>query len=146
MQCAPIVATVMTKRSYLELATISDYVSRFKYLSLGAAVGQTTFGSNRYLNESFYKSAAWLRVRDLVIVRDSGCDLGVINYPIGGMILVHHMNPLDKSDILERNPHILDPNFLITVTPLTHQAIHYGVTPICLRPVVVRGCGDTILW
>lgn len=122
------------------------FEERFRYLSLRGEVGVSTFGFDRYLNQRFYTSREWRQLRDHVIVRDNGCDLGIEGYEIHDKILVHHMNPVIVDDIVAREDSILDPNFLITTTHRTHNAIHYGDERLLPRQHVPRERGDTKLW
>lgn len=133
-------------RSYSELRRLLTFEERFKYLKLRGRVGQATFGTDRYINQAFYTSAQWRRVRELVIVRDNGCDLGIDGYDIHSGLYIHHMNPMTVEDIETGNPDILDPEFLITVAHQTHNAIHYGDENLLPRPVIERKPGDTKLW
>ena len=138
--------TTLSKRRYSELRTLKTFEERFEYLKLQGAVGLDTFGFDRYLNQAFYLSKEWKRVRDEVIIRDNGCDLGLPGYEIFGKINIHHINPICKEDILDRNPDLLDPEFLICVSYDTHNAIHYG-TDLYLPPApVVRTRNDTCPW
>ena len=117
----------MITKSYSELSEIDGFMARFEYLRLDdKRVGDETFGCNRYLNQAFYKSSEWLRVRDLVIVRDNGCDLGIKDRPINGIIIVHHINPITKEDLLNGSAKLFDPENLICCSKLTHDQIHYG--------------------
>lgn len=113
-------------KSYIELITYDSFADRFKYLKLSGSVGKETFGKSRYLNQLLYRSPEWKDVRRKVIIRDNGSDLGVIDCPIPGNVLIHHINPITEEDILNRNPKIFDLNNLISVSFRTHQAIHYG--------------------
>ena len=113
-------------RSYEELLNFPTFAERFNYLRLLGKVGEETFGYDRQLNQMFYRSKEWKRIRDIVILRDNGCDLGVEGYDIPGKILIHHMNPLSIRDIQYTSPNLMDPRFLISVSFTTHQAIHYG--------------------
>lgn len=133
-------------RTYRELRRIETFEERFKYLSLQGQVGESTFGFDRWINQQFYVSAQWKQIRDHVIVRDNGCDLGVDGYDIHQRIVIHHMNPMVANDISRGDPAILDPEFLITTTHRTHNAIHYGDERLLLRPFVERRRGDTKLW
>lgn len=137
----------MTKiRSFHELVELETFEERFEYLKLGGGVGRSTFGFDRYLNQRFYNSGEWKRVRNLVILRDNGCDLGIEGYEIHAEILIHHMNPVSVSDIVQHSDGILDPNFLITTTHRTHNAIHYGKESAYPKVVIERTPGDTTLW
>lgn len=133
-------------RTYSELIMLQTFKERYKYLRLGGTVGEDTFGFDRYLNQAFYKSREWLDVRDYVIVRDHGCDLGLEGYEIHGKIIVHHMNPILKSDILERNKFLLDPEYLISTVKRTHDAIHYGDDSLLLDAPIERTKNDTCPW
>jgi hypothetical protein len=135
-------------RTYSELITIPTFEERFKYLELGGRVGEETFGFDRYLNQAFYKSDEWLAVRDYVIIRDGGCDLAMIDreIPNGVRILVHHMNPITMSDLINRSKYLLDPEYLITTIKNTHDAIHYGDESLLIQGPVVRSRNDTCPW
>lgn len=150
MQCETIVGMVkqMITRTYTELITLSTFEERYKYLRLGGKVGEDTFGFDRYLNQIFYKSKEWLSVRNEVITRDLGCDLGCTDHeiPNGVTVLIHHMNPITKSDILDRTELLLNPEFLITTIKRTHDAIHYGDDSFLLSGMVERTKNDTCLW
>lgn len=136
----------MTIRTYSELITLSTFEERFKYLKLNGKVGEETFGFDRYLNQIFYKSYAWLKVRDSVIIRDCGCDLGISGREIYGKILVHHMNPIEDKDLINKNDIILDPEYLICTTKNTHDAIHYGDTDLLFTDPIIRSKNDTCPW
>lgn len=133
-------------RSYSALIKIPTFEERFEYLKLGGRVGSETFGFDRYLNQVFYRSAEWKRIRDQVILRDNGCDLGVEGFDIHGKILIHHMNPLDMRDILDRSPYLIDPEFLICTSHSTHNAIHYGDASLLPSGPIERKPGDTCPW
>ena len=113
-------------RTYSELKRLSTFDERYEYLRLGGAVGGSTFGFDRHVNQSFYSSLEWRTIRRDVILRDSGCDLGILGYEINGVPLVHHINPIAVDDIRDREDWILQPEYLITTTQQTHNAIHYG--------------------
>lgn len=134
------------KRTYTEMCKRTTLEARFRYLSLGGTLGAATFGFDRHLNQAFYKSREWLRVRDEVIIRDDGLDLGVPGRAIHDRILVHHMNPIRVQDLLDFNPDILQPEYLICVSTSTHNAIHFGDEKQLPRPFVERRPGDTTLW
>ena len=136
----------MSIKTYSELITLPTFKERYAYLKLGGKVGEETFGFDRYLNQSFYKSSEWLSVRDHVISRDLGCDLGVEGYEIYGRILVHHMNPITKEDVLNRSKFLLDPEYLITTVKRTHDAIHYGDDSILTIAPIERTKNDTCPW
>jgi hypothetical protein len=133
-------------RSYKELRHLRTFEERFDYLSLKGVVGQSTFGFDRWLNQAFYKSRQWQDARSKVIVRDDGCDLGIQGYEIYSELLVHHMNPLSAEDITNGENWILDPEFLITTSFQTHNAIHYGDERLLPRGPIIRQPGDTRLW
>lgn len=133
-------------RTYSELVTFPTFKERYRYLRLGGTVGEDTFGFDRYLNQAFYKSREWLDIRDYVIVRDHGCDLGLDGYEIRGRILIHHMNPITKADILQRSEFLLDPEYLITTVKRTHDAIHYGDDSLLVDAPIERTMNDTCLW
>lgn len=133
-------------RTYSELIKIPTFLERFKYLKLNGSVGIDTFGFDRYLNQTFYRSYEWKRLRNDVIVRDMGCDLGLEGYDIFDKILVHHMNPIGPDDVIHRSDYLLDPEFLICTSKLTHDAIHYGDEQILYQDPVIRTPGDTCPW
>jgi len=133
-------------RRYSELRRLETLKERFDYLKLRGVVGQATFGFDRYMNQGFYHSREWKNVRNAVIVRDNGCDLGVDGYEVHNRLYIHHMNPMTVDDIVQGNVDILDPEFLIAVTHQTHNAIHYGDERLLPRPLVERRPGDTKLW
>lgn len=122
------------------------FEERFAYLSLAGEVGQSTFGFDRWMNQTFYRSREWQQVRDLVIVRDNGCDLGIPGLEIFDRLLVHHMNPMSPEDLVRGEEWVLDPEYLITTTHRTHNAIHYGDESLLRRAPVTRRAGDTKLW
>lgn len=138
--------TMSRNRSYSELRHLESFEDRFEYLKLGGSVGISTFGFDRWINQLFYRSKEWKSIRHHVILRDNGCDLGVLGYEIHRDLLVHHINPLSIKDIEERKEWILDPNFLITTSLQTHNAIHYGDVSLLPRGPVERQPGDTNLW
>lgn len=136
----------MRIRTYSELRRIETFEERFQYLALHGEVGRATYGFDRYINQQFYTSRQWRQVRQQVIARDYGLDLGVAGYEIYDQILIHHMNPILAEDIMHGDPSILDPEFLITTTHRTHNAIHYGDERQLPRQLVPRQPGDTKLW
>ncbi len=138
----------MIIRTYSELITIPTFEDRYEYLRLGGKVGEETFGFDRYLNQKLYTSEAWFEVRDYVITRDLGCDLGVLDreIPNGVRILVHHMNPIRSEDIIHRSKYILDPEYLITTVKNTHDAIHYGDRSLLITAPIERRKNDTCPW
>ena len=136
----------MIIRTYNELMLLPTFEERFEYLKLSGRVGEETFGFDRWLNQKFYRSAEWKHLRDQVIIRDNGCDLGVEGRDIYGKILIHHMNPISKKDILERTDLLLNPMYLISVTKQTHDAIHYSDESILMNDPIVRSRNDTCPW
>lgn len=136
----------MTIRTYTELEELDTFEDRFRYLALHGDVGRSTFGFDRYINQQFYASRQWRQLRHHVIARDLGCDLGVDGYEIHTQILIHHINPISAEDIIHSDPDILDPEFLITTTQRTHNALHFGDERQLPRPLVPRRPGDTKLW
>lgn len=136
----------MLIRTYTELTRYDSFAERFSYLKLNGVVGRPTFGTERYLNQKFYRSIEWKRIRDHVIARDLGMDLGVEGYEIYDKIIIHHMNPMIPDDLHQGNYDILDPEFLITTTHVTHNAIHYGDESLLPKTIIERRAGDTKLW
>lgn len=137
---------MLKTRSYAELCQLETFEERFRYLKLRGILGEATFGFDRWMNQRFYKSQEWNLVRNHVIVRDNGCDLGILGYEIVSGLLVHHMNPLSLEDLRHGRDWIIDPNFLITTSLQTHNAIHYGDESLLPRGPIVRTPGDTRLW
>lgn len=138
---------IMTKiRTYSELRRLRTFEERFDYLKLDGSVGHSTFGSDRYVNQRFYTSFEWKNARNSVIIRDNGCDLGIIGREIYSDILIHHINPMTIDDILEGESWIIDPEYLITTTKNTHNAIHFGSDLMLPEVVTERKPGDTKLW
>jgi hypothetical protein len=136
----------MRIRTYTELQRLQNFAEKFEYLKIGGEVGRETFGSERYINQKFYRSAEWARIRDWVIARDLGCDLGDPERIIYVRPIVHHMNPMIPEDIIHGDSSILDPEFLITTCHETHNAIHYGDASTLPRQFIERQPGDTNLW
>jgi len=136
----------MTFRSFSELQKIRSFDERYEYLRLPSVVGEITFGFDRYLNQQLYTSRRWLRLRDEIIVRDKGCDLGVEGYEIGGRIIIHHMNPVSIEDIEFGRSSVFDPEVLICTSHDTHQAIHYGDNSLLPQLPIERRPGDTVPW
>lgn len=136
----------MIIRTYSELSEFSTFEERYQYLKLSGIVGEETFGFDRILNQTFYKSLEWKRIRDLVILRDNGCDLGIDGRPIGGKIIIHHINPLTKKDIREATDFLLNPEFLICTSLMTHNAIHYGDENLLIKDIHERSRNDTCPW
>lgn len=133
-------------RTYSELITFPTFEERYRYLRLRGKVGEDTFGFDRYLNQRFYKSAEWRRIRDEVIVRDNGGDLGIEEQLIHGKILIHHMNPITEYDIRYMTDALLNPEYLICVSHATHNAIHYGDENLLPKGPIVRTPNDTCPW
>ena len=136
----------MRNRNYTELSRLKTIEERFEYLKLSGRVGEDTFGFDRYINQMFYKSKRWRKARDLVIIRDNGCDLGVEGFEINDKILVHHMNPITLEDIEEERDWIFDPEYLICSSDRTHKAIHYGDERLLPQLPKERRPGDTCPW
>lgn len=133
-------------RTYTELLTLPTYEERFKYLKLHADVGDETFGHDRYLNQLFYRSPEWKRLRNYVITRDFGCDMALQDFEIMDKIVVHHMNPIDKNDVLTHSEILMDPEYLICVSDTTHKAIHYGDESLLFVEPIERRPNDMIPW
>lgn len=136
----------MIIKTYREMLQYSTFEERLAYLMLKGNVGEATFGFDRWINQNFYSSYEWKHVRDLVIVRDNGCDLGVDGYEIHGSLLIHHINPMSKDDVVSGEEWICNSEYLITTTKQTHNAIHYGNTSLAPKIVTSRSPGDTKLW
>lgn len=141
-----VIAVMIVIRTYSELTKLKTFKERFEYLKLDGSVGKDTFGWDRYLNQILYKSPEWLSVRNKVIVRDCGCDLGLEGYDIFGKVIIHHMNPMRIEDIKNRNPDILNPEYLICVSHYTHNAIHYGDDNRLYSGPIERTVNDTCPW
>lgn len=141
--------TAMKKSSiktYSELIKLPTFEERFEYLRLDGVVGEETFGFDRYLNQIFYRSQKWKSIKNKVIVRDLGRDLGVEGYEIYGRIIVHHMNPINADDIRRESDFLIDPEYLICTTHNTHNAIHYGDESLLIKAPVERTKYDTCPW
>lgn len=136
----------MRVRTYSELRRLTSFQDRYDYLRLNGAVGQDTFGFDRYLNQRFYRSTEWKHIRHAVIARDMGCDLGVEGHEINDRVYVHHMNPLTKDQVVHGDEGMIDPEYLISCTLNTHNAIHYGDPNSLVRLPPERRPGDTTLW
>lgn len=136
----------MNIRTYSELSQLATFEERYRYLRLGGYVGKETFGFDRWINQMFYKDPEWLKVRDIVIMRDNGCDLGIEGREIYSRIIVHHMNPITKADILDRSKFLLDPEYLICTVKNTHDAIHYGDESLLITLPMERSPNDTCPW
>ena len=148
MQCVVTMGKMilMTIRTYSELMSLPTFEERYRYLKLNGRVGEDTFGFDRYLNQVFYTSDEWRSLRNQIIVRDNGCDLGIADRKIYGKIIIHHMNPITKEDILKRSDYLLNPEYLITTVDSTHKAIHYGDESKLVLPPVERRKNDTCPW
>lgn len=133
-------------RTYSELITFPTFKERFEYLRLDGIVGEDTFGFDRYMNQIFYKSKEWQSLRNQIIIRDNGCDLGLEGYEIQGKILIHHMNPITPADIVNRSDYLLNPDFLISTMLSTHNAIHYGDESLIAKDPIERSKNDTCPW
>lgn len=133
-------------RTYRELSRLKTFDERFEYLKLNGFVGEETFGYDRYLNQLLYKSSEWRSLRRDIIIRDNGCDLGLEGYDIQGMIIVHHMNPISVDDLKTFSGDVVNPEYLICVSSLTHKAIHYSDKSLIPQMPVERRPGDTCPW
>ena len=134
-------------RTYSELSKLKTFRERYEYLKLGGTVGEDTFGFDRYLNQIFYTSKEWKRIRNFVTTRDNGCDLGIPDHKIiDDLILVHHMNPITKDDIINKSEMLLNPEYLITTVKPTHDAIHYGDESLLVEDYIERSKNDTCPW
>ena len=133
-------------RSYTELSSLPDFKTRYEYLKIGGVVGESSFGFDRYLNQELYSSREWRKARDIVLIRDGGCDLGLEDFSIGHKPIVHHMNPITAEDIETANPDIYNPEYLICVSQNTHNAIHFGDASLLPKPMCERQPGDTCPW
>lgn len=140
------VIVMRTIRTYSELMRLPTFEERFRYLKLDGLVGKDTFGFDRYLNQEFYRSKEWKEVRDFVIVRDNGCDLGMDGYEIVGRIYIHHMNPITVNDIVHSSDFLLNPDYLICMSHNTHNAVHYGDEDLLVTAPVERRKNDTCPW
>lgn len=136
----------MNIKTYSELIQFPTFEERFQYLRLDGVVGEETFGFDRYLNQIFYRSQKWKSIRDHVIVRDNGCDLGIEGREIPGRILIHHMNPITIRDIERESAFLLDPEYLICTVHNTHNAIHYGDENLLIKAPIERSANDTCPW
>ena len=133
-------------RCYSEMVLLPTFEERFQYLRLDGVVGQETFGFDRYMNQYFYRSKEWRRVRDIVIARDAGCDLGIAGHEIFDRVLIHHMNPIRPEDIRDKSDILLNPEYDITTVQETHQAIHYGDESLLITAPIPRERNDTCPW
>lgn len=138
--------TSMTIRTYTELMKLQTFEERFRYLKLVARVGEETFGFDRYLNQQFYHSQEWKSIRNEIIIRDNACDLGITGREINKGIIIHHMNPITKDDLIHQSDFLLNPDYLICVSKKTHSAIHYGDESLLFDGLVERSKDDTCPW
>lgn len=136
----------MSIKTYSELIALPTFEERYKYSKLNGSIGQETFGFERYLNQNFYRSQEWKRIRDYVILRDNGCDLGVEGREIGGRIIIHHLNPITIDDLETMSEFLMDPEYLISVSHTTHNAIHYGSEELLICDPIQRRKNDTCPW
>ena len=140
-------STITIIKSYHELITIPDYLARYNYLKIGGRIGAETFGYDRYLNQILYTSFEWRNdTRPKIITRDNGCDMAHEDYLLEHDILIHHINPITVEDVLNRAPKVFDPDNLVCVSRLTHNAIHYGDESLLMLPPVERRMYDTCPW
>lgn len=133
-------------KSYRDLRRLQTFEERFEYLRIGGIVGRETFGADRYLNQDFYHSGEWKHTRRNIIIRDNGCDLGILDREIFDRIIVHHINPITAEDIEQAADCLFDPDNLICTSANTSRAIHYGDASLLLRLPQERRKGDTRLW
>lgn len=138
-------------KSFSELMQLQTFEDRFNYLKLDGVVGEETFGtySRRWMNQNFYRSTEWKRIKDKIIIRDNACDMGLQDYPLyNNKIYIHHMNPITEEDILYRTPYLTDPEYLICVSFETHNAIHYGDISVSRlgKDPAIRYPGDQVFW
>ena len=136
-------STILT---YSELCQLDTFEERYRYLRLNGSVGNATFGFDRWLNQRFYKDPEWIALRRDIIIRDLGCDHGMADREICGPIMVHHMNPITKEDIIYRSEFLLNPEYLICCSDNTHKAIHYGDESLLVLAPIVRSRNDTCPW
>ena len=136
----------MSIKTYSELITIPTFEERFEYLQLKGSVGKDTFGYDRYLNQVLYRSPEWKRLRNQIIIRDSGCDLACDGYDIYDKVLIHHLNPITVEDVLARSRKVFDPDNLVCVSHNTHNAIHYGDVDLLITGPIIRTKNDTCPW
>lgn len=136
----------MSIRTYSELIKLPTFEERFQYLRLRGSVGTDTFGFDRYMNQMFYKSKEWKEIRNIVIARDNGCDLGMNGHNIHNRIVIHHMNPISPKDIIDVTEYLLNPEYLICTHHDTHNAIHYGDESLLVTEPIVRTKNDTCPW
>lgn len=134
------------EKTYTDLCKLKTFEDRFEYLKLNGDVGIETFGYKRYLNQVFYKSNEWKSIRNQIIARDDGCDLGIPGRYIFGKVLIHHLNPITYSDIVERSYKLFDPDNLICVSKQTHDAIHYSDKNVLALDPITRTKNDMCPW
>lgn len=147
--CRRIVGTgahLMSIKTYSELKQYCTFEDRYEYLRLNGIVAEDTFGYDRFMNQTFYHSIEWLRIRDEVIMRDHGCDLGIDGYEIYGRIIIHHLNPISPLDFKHSSKYLLTPEYLVSTTLNTHNAIHYGNLESLPKPLITRSQNDTCPW
>ena len=137
---------MMMNKTYSELISYNTFEDRLHYLKLNSKVGFDTFGFDRYMNQMFYRSKEWKDIRNYVIARDKACDMALEGFEIFDKIIIHHMNPIGPKDIIHSNDILLDPEQLVCVSHLTHNAIHYGTDELRVKQVVERRPNDTIPW
>lgn len=133
-------------KTYSELITIPTFLGRYEYLKVSGIVGDVTFGGKRYLNQILYKTDRWASLRNEIIIRDNGCDLGIIGREIFSRLTVHHINPITIYDVVDHNPIVFDPENLISTADMTHKAIHYGDTNLLTHDPTMRYAHDTCPW
>lgn len=133
-------------KTYSELIQFKTFEERFNYLKIDGIIGQETFGFDRYLNQIFYTSPEWRKLRNKIIIRDNGCDLAVPGLEIIGKIFIHHINPISKDDIISRSDYLMNPEYLICSSKSTHDAIHYGDTNLLSKGPITRTKNDTCPW
>ena len=133
-------------KTYSELISLPTFEERFRYLKLSGNVGEETFGNMRYLNQFLYSSPEWRHLRDQIIIRDNGCDLGMEGYDIFGKVIIHHLEPITVNDVISGNPKVFDPENLICTSHTTHNAIHYGDENLIIGAPIERTENDTCPW
>lgn len=147
MRIMTMMNTMTSIRTYSELIQLDTFEERFRYLKLDGTVGESTFGTDRYINQMFYNSDEWKELRRKIIIRDNGCDLGVEGFDIHSKIYIHHMNPISVDDILQHSTYLINPEYLICTKLSTHNAIHYGDESILLsQQPIIRRPNDTCPW
>lgn len=136
-------------RTYSELSRLPTFKERYEYLRIGGVIGESTFGFDRYLNQALYCSGRWRSLRNSIIIRDNGNDMGLDGHDVSDYArfpIIHHMNPITEEDILNENEDIYNPEYLISVSPQTHRAIHFGDFSLLPKPLTERRPDDTMLW